>query len=315
LQEVERTFCRMIIPLSLGEKVKVLIEGAAMQRRVEGMLETHGTRMRNLQLVNIKSADVWIRDYGPTFLLSRNGKERAAIKWRFNAWGGKYDDLLYDDQTGEDIVRTAAVHTFRPGIVMEGGSIDVNGSGTVLTTEQCLLNKNRNPQLNRKEIEHYLEEYLGVSNVVWLHSGIEGDDTDGHVDDFARFVSEDEVICAHSRSRGAHNTQVLERNLEILASATNESGNPLRVRRLPMPKPLYLEEEKRWLPASYANFYVGNAAVLLPVFRDKCDATAKDMLQEAFPDREIVPIPAADLVYGYGGIHCVTQQEPAARTD
>jgi agmatine deiminase len=315
LPAVEGIFARMIAALSQGEIVKLLVEDEAMGDRASDLISQQGGDRSNLKLMPIKSADVWIRDYGPTFLLNRKTHTKAAIKWTFNAWGGKYDDLLYDNITGEDIVQTSNVRTFRPRIVLEGGSIDVNGAGTVLTTEQCLLHQNRNPHLTKAQIEDYLREYLNVDQIIWLRSGIEGDDTDGHIDDFARFVSETEVLCAHSRDKAQANTEVLKRNLAMLREATDQDGHLLVVRQLPMPKPLFLEEEGRRLPASYANFYIGNECVLLPVFKDRNDAKAVRMLENAFPEREIVPIEAIELVYGYGGIHCVTQQEPVAGND
>ena len=306
---VEAIYVQMIEALAPGELVKVLVEDEAMEQRVLSLSEEAGADMRKVRPMRIKSADVWIRDYGPSFLLDRSGR-KGAVKWRFNAWGGKYDDLLYDDVAGEDMVMTMKVPVFRPGIVMEGGSIDVNGLGSVLTTEQCLLNKNRNPQLSKQDLERFLSEYTGAESIIWLSSGIEGDDTDGHVDDFARFVSEDTVLCAYSQSKATENHAVLKWNLSLLRQAKDQDGRPLKVEKLPMPRPLFLVEESRWLPASYANFYIGNAAVLLPVFKDRNDKKAIEMMRRAFPDREIVPIFAADLVYGYGGIHCVTQQEP-----
>jgi agmatine deiminase len=218
---------------------------------------------------------------------------------------------MYDDITGEEVVLEARVKIFRPGIVLEGGSIEVNGRGVVLTTEHCLLNKNRNPLLSRADIESYLEQYLNVSSVVWLISGIEGDDTDGHVDDFARFVGPETVVCAFSDRGGGHDPEVLSTNLKILTDYRDSYGRPLKVITLPMPEPIPLPEEDRVLPASYANFYIGNEVVLVPVFDDPNDAEAVRVLSECFPDRHVVPIYARDLVYGYGGFHCVTQQEPA----
>ncbi len=311
---VEQIYCSMVEALSQGEQVKILVDDQEMEERVQSMLERTGADMQNVLFLQIKSADVWIRDYGPSFLLHHRTGDKAAVKWRFNAWGEKYDDLMYDDVAGEDVVRSTDLPVFRPGIVMEGGAIDVNGAGLVLTTEQCLLNKNRNPHLNRAQIEDYLREYLNVEEVVWLRSGIEGDDTDGHVDDFARFISEDTVMCAHSRSGGGHNPKVLQTNLEILQDFQDRHGRTLEVLTLPMPTPIPLPEEEGVLPASYANFYIGNSAVLLPVFKDHNDAKAVEMLGEAFPDREIVPIDARDLVYGYGSFHCVTQQEPSVKS-
>jgi agmatine deiminase len=307
LPKVEATYCEMARALSAGEKVKILIEEHGMKERVSKMLESAGVRMKNIFLLRIKSADVWIRDYGPVFLLDKKTGKKAVVKWVFNAWGNKYDDLLYDNTAGEEITREAGVKVFRPGIVFEGGSIDVNGAGTALTTEQCLLNKNRNPHLRREEIEEYLREYLAVKHIVWLKSGIEGDDTDGHVDDFARFVSKKNILCAFSKNKD-ENAVVLKKNLEILESIASETG--FEITRLPMPKPLFDKGENRYLPASYANFYIGNKAVLLPVFGDERDKEAVSLLRDCFPKREVVPIQARELVYGYGGVHCVTQQEP-----
>ncbi|MBI0582861.1 MAG: agmatine deiminase family protein [Methanomassiliicoccus sp.] len=311
MQGVEKVYVQMIAALSGGEKVKVLVDNQEAEDHVRRLLDGSGANMENVIFLQIVSADVWIRDYGPTFLLNSKKPWKAGVKWRFNAWGGKYDDLMYDDIAGEEVVLESRVKIFRPGIVMEGGSIDVNGRGIVLTTEQCLLNKNRNPLLKREDIESYLEQYLNISSVIWLISGIEGDDTDGHVDDFARFVSPDTVVCAHSDEGAGHNPMVLATNLKILRDYRDSYGRPLKVLTLPMPAPIPLEEEDRVLPASYANFYIGNDVVLVPVFDDPNDEEAVRIIAGCFPGRRTVPIPARDLVYGYGGFHCVTQQEPA----
>lgn len=311
LDGVEKAYVRMIAALSGGEKVKVLVDDDASEARARRLLEGSGAAMENVVFAHIVSADVWIRDYGPTFLLNSKKPWKAGVKWRFNAWGGKYDDLMYDDIAGEEVVLEARVKIFRPGIVLEGGSIEVNGRGIVLTTEQCLLNKNRNPLLSRTDIESYLEQYLNVSSVVWLISGIEGDDTDGHVDDFARFVGPETVVCAFSDRGGGHDPEVLSTNLKILTDYRDGYGRPLKVITLPMPEPIPLPEEDRVLPASYANFYIGNEVVLVPVFDEPNDAEAVRVITECFPDRRVVPIFARDLVFGYGGLHCVTQQEPA----
>jgi agmatine deiminase len=313
LEAVEKTYVQMISALSAGEKVKVLVNDADAEEHVTRMLRASDAVLNNVMLIQIRTADVWIRDYGPTFLLNEKKPWKGAVKWRFNAWGGKYDDLLYDDKAGDDVAANSRAKVFRPGIVLEGGSIDVNGRGVVLTTEQCLLNRNRNPQLSREDIETYLEQYLNISSVVWLKSGIEGDDTDGHVDDFARFVRPDTVLCAHSKSGGGHNPEVLQTNLEILTTYRDPFGRPLHVLKLPMPEPIPLEEEDRMLPASYANFYIGNDVVLVPVFDDHADQEAVSLIQENFPGRKTVPIYAKDLIYGYGGFHCVTQQEPMVK--
>jgi agmatine deiminase len=310
---VEKIYCRMVRALTQGEIVKILVDDEATGQRIAAKLEEAGATMRRVSILCIPSSDVWIRDYGPTFLLHPASGQRAAVKWRFNAWGEKYDDILCDDSTGDEVVKTLKDRVFRPDIVLEGGSIDVNGLGTVLTTEQCLLNPNRNPQLARQQIEETVNSHIGTGHMIWLKSGIDGDDTDGHVDDFARFVAPGRVLCASSASGKGRNETVLRENYNILKSAKDQSGCPLEVIPLPLPEPLWLEEEKRWLPASYANFYIGNSTVLLPIFNDPMDREAETILRSCFPDRVIVAIPAVALVYGYGGIHCVTQQEPARR--
>lgn len=309
LEDVEGVFADMVAALSGGEKVRMLVDDADAEGRAAGMIEKAGADMSKVELVRIRSADVWIRDYGPTFLLNKETGRKAAVKWDFNAWGGKYDDLLYDNIAGQDVVERSGVRYFKPGIVLEGGSIDVNGDGCVLTTEQCLLNKNRNPHLKKQDIEGFLAHYISAPEVIWLSSGIEGDDTDGHIDDFARFSSRTTILCAHSEK--GQNAPVLKKNWKLLEQWREQTG--MELERLPMPEPLYLEEEERNLPASYANFYIGNKVVLLPVFGDPKDAEAVDIMRSHFPGREIVPILAKELIYGYGGIHCMTQQEPAER--
>jgi agmatine deiminase len=308
---VEDIYCQMVRALTQGEIVKILVNDEATKRRVAAKLEKSGSVMGRVKILLIPSSDVWIRDYGPTFLLNPVSGKRAAVKWRFNAWGGKYDDILCDDATGDAVVKTLEDQVFRPDIVLEGGSIDVNGLGTVLTTEQCLLNPNRNPQFTRLQIEEIVNQHLGASQMIWLKSGIDGDDTDGHVDDFARFVSSSRVLFAQATSDKGGNAAVLRENFDILKSAGDQAGSRLEVIQMPLPDPLWLADEKRWLPASYANFYIGNSAVLLPVFNDPLDQEAAAILQSCFPNREIVPIHAIALVYGYGGIHCITQQEPS----
>ena len=265
------------------------------------------TRATGVAFHRIKSADVWMRDYGPIFV--RNSREVAATKWIFNAWGGKYDELLEDNETGKEICKELGVQKFEPRIVLEGGSIDVNGSGSCLTTAQCLLNKNRNPQLSKDGIEKYLHDFLGVSNPIWLGEGIAGDDTDGHVDDTARFVSESKVVCMIEDDSSDENYEALKRNFKTLENSRTSDGTPLVV--VPMKMPGKVEDSEGRLPASYANFYVGNNAVLVPVFGDKSDTLALSTLSEVFPQRKIVGINCRELVFGFGGIHCVTQQQPA----
>ena len=231
------------------------------------------------------------------------------VDWYFNAWGQKYESHLKDTRIPSLIHKKMDIPYFMPEMVLEGGSIDVNGKGTLMTTEQCLLHPTRNPHLTQKEIEQTLCDYLGVKQIIWLNQGIEGDDTDGHIDDVARFVNATTVVCAYEENRSDSNHPVLKENYERLLDSTDQDGNRLEVIRLPMPG---MEEDVEGrLPASYANFYIGNQTVLVPVFGHENDSIALEILKTVFPDREVVGIPSLDLVYGLGTLHCITQQQPA----
>ena len=313
LEAVERVFARMAAALAEGERVELLVKDAATRRRAvaalreAGALEVKGARGVRIRI--LRTADSWIRDYGPTFLVRRKGRgpKRAFVRWRFNAWGRKYATLLRDDGIPDRL--RLDMPRFAPGIVMEGGSIEVDGAGSVLVTEQCLLNANRNPRLDRAAIEAKLRAYLGVRQVLWLGEGIAGDDTDGHVDDLARFVGPRTVVTAYETDRADENFAPLDDAWRRLRKMTDASGRALTVVKLPMPGRLM--DGKRRLPASYANFYVGNRVVLLPVYGPaRRDAAAIRVLRRAFPSRTVLPIDCRPVVYGYGSIHCVTQQQP-----
>jgi agmatine deiminase len=254
----------------------------------------------------VPTNDAWMRDHGPTFV-TRPGAT-ALIDWDFNAWGGKYPPWEDDDRVPRHLAALLDLPLFRPGIVLEGGSIDVNGRGTLLTTESCLLNPNRNPQLDRAAIERILCAYLGVRHVVWLGDGIVGDDTDGHIDDLSRFVGPGKIVTVVEDDPADENYGLLRDNLQRLRAARDQDGRPFEIVTLPMPAAVYHEETR--LPASYANFYVGNAAVLVPTFGCAADAQALTILQGLFPTRRIVAINAVDLVWGLGAFHCITQQQP-----
>jgi len=230
------------------------------------------------------------------------------VDWGFNAWGGKYPPYDLDDVVPSRIGAELGLPVFEPGIVMEGGAFDVNGRGTLLTTESCLLNPNRNPRLGRGEIEQYLRDYLGVTHILWLGDGIAGDDTDGHVDDITRFVDPRTVVTVVEHDPADENYEPLQANLERLRGMTDQDGHPLRVVTLPMPRALYHEGHR--LPASYANFYIANGVVLLPTYDPPRDEEAAATLAGLFPGREIVGMNAEDLVWGLGAFHCVTQQWP-----
>lgn len=307
---VERTFAAVIAALSQGERVDVLVPDGATAARAAALVA--GAGGRRVQFLEVPTADVWIRDYGPTFLLRRRGRavRRGFVRWRFNAWGGKYRHLLADDGIPDRLDLPGP--RFAPPIVMEGGSIDVNGAGSVLTTEQCLLHRNRNPHLNRAELEAWLRAYLGVRQVLWLGEGVVGDDTDGHVDDLARFVGPRTIVTAYEEDRSDANHEALHDAWRRLVAMTDLDGRKFDVVRLPMPGPLFAG--RRRLPASYANFVVGNAAILLPTYGPRSrDEQARRVLRACFPGRPVVPIDARELVYGYGSFHCATQQVPAAR--
>jgi agmatine deiminase len=231
------------------------------------------------------------------------------VDWGYNAWGGKYPPYDLDDVVPTRIARELSLPVFHPGIVMEGGSIDVNGRGTLLTTEACLLNPNRNPELDRAGIERYLRDYLGVTKILWLGDGIVGDDTDGHVDDLTRFVNAHTVVTAVEDDTSDENYEPLQANLERLRGMTDQDGRPLRVVQLPMPRALYHDGQR--LPASYANFYIANGVVVVPTYDPPRDETALATLADVFPGRDIVGIDSTDLVWGLGAFHCVTQQWPA----
>lgn len=302
LPRVEAAYAEMVRALSGGEEVRILVDDEKGERRAAGLLR----RADNVAYLRIKTADVWVRDYAPTCVL---GRDLALVKWKFNAWGRKYDDLLPDDEAGEELARGTGLTVFRPGVVLEGGSIDANGGGSLLTTEQCLLNPNRNPSMDRERIERALRDNLGGSNVIWLKDGIEGDDTDGHVDDIARFVAPRTVAVASERDVSDPNHRALDENRAILERAADEGGRPLRVVELPMPPRVDASDGR--LPASHLNFYIGNGAVVLPLFGGESDEQATRALEGAFPTREVVGIDCRALVHGLGTLHCVTQQVPA----
>jgi agmatine deiminase len=301
----------MVRALAPHEHVNILVTDPPAATSVRELLQMARVPERAVSLHLIPTNDAWARDHGPTFITRRAGGrgELAAIDWIYNAWGGKYPPWEADDVVPETIAALLGVPLFKPGIVLEGGSIDVNGCGTLLTTEACLLNPNRNPQLSREQIEQCLTDYLGVRHVLWLGDGIAGDDTDGHIDDLTRFVDPSTVVTVIESNPRDDNYDRLQANYERLRGMTDQDGRALRVLTLPMPEPLYYAGQR--LPASYANFYIANGVVLVPVFNDPRDAAVLRTLQEVFPQRRIAGIQARELVWGLGAFHCVTQQQPA----
>lgn len=300
------TYLQMLEALLPYQKVKLLLAPSLRDKVVRFLAPKLSPKaMGNLILIGQPTVDAWIRDYGPTFVVKKN--QKAWVKWIFNAWGSKYMDLAEDTRIFEN-KKMISQPCFDAGIVMEGGSIEVNGAGVVMTSEQCLLNKNRNPELTQIEIERYLQEYLGVSQVLWLNQGVEGDDTDGHIDDIARFTDEKTIVAVYEDNELDDNYALLRENWERLQAAETPQGKRWNLVKLPMPEPV--EDSAGRLPASYANFLISNGAVLLPVFECKQDKTAVKIIQELFPKKEVVPISCRTLVGGLGTIHCVSQQEP-----
>ena len=323
-------YAEIIRHLGRHERVDLIVNNRASETQARKVLTKANALSENVVFHRWPTNRVWTRDSGCTFVataassptLSSRAKSRdlvlpsnlAAIKWRFNAWA-KYPNYQHDEKIGSRMAEAAGVEEIRAvhgksRVVLEGGSIDVNGQGTLLTTEECLLSKTqqRNRAMSRKDYEKLFSNYLGIRNVIWLSSGITGDDTHGHVDDITRFVSPDTVITAVESDPSDVNYEPLRENIRRLRAATDQNGNPLAIIELPMPAPVVFEGRR--LPASYANFYIANNIVLVPVFNDPNDRVALDILADLFPDREIVGIYSGDLIWGYGALHCMTQQQP-----
>ena len=314
LSKVREQYLRIIELLAGGEDVQLAVRDRKTEAQIRKSLKERGVRLSQVHFHIWDYADVWFRDYGPTFVVNRQRNETAVVQWQFNAWGGKYESLLKDGGVPYFISERLGLPLFRPGVVMEGGAIDVDGQGTLMTTEQCLLNPNRNPGLTKKEMETFLGNYTGASRFIWLNGGILGDDTDGHIDNLARFVRAGTVVCAYEEDSRDENHAALKANYDVLRRSRDKVGNLLEVIKLPMPPARYdvIRGAKRRLPGSYVNFYIGNAVVLVPAFGSDADAVALQILQGLFPDRKAVAVDCSDLIYGSGTLHCISQQQPSA---
>jgi agmatine deiminase len=322
-------YAEIIRNLTRHERVDLIVNDAELEKRARKTLKLASALNRNIRFHRWPTNRVWTRDSGCTFVraLARGGTNLLdpaaeseaslqAIKWRFNAWA-KYPNYRHDDNIGSMMATAAktleirAIYKHAP-VVLEGGSIDVNGRGTLLTTEECLLSKvqQRNPGFRCADYEQVFADYLGIRKVVWLGRGITGDDTHGHVDDITRFVAVDTIVTMIETNPRDLNYAPLQENLTRLKSATDQDGRPFTIVELPMPRPVVFE--RRRLPASYGNFYIANGLVLVPVFNDPNDRLALNILADLFPDREMVPIYSGDLIWGFGALHCMTQQQPVA---
>jgi agmatine deiminase len=304
---------RIVAAIAARERVHLNVPNGNYERIVRQQLREHGCPTRNVVFHRIATNECWCRDHGPAFVL-RPGRCRApraaVVDWDFNAWGGKYPPWDADDAVPTAVAEALGLPVFYPGIVMEGGAADFNGAGTVLTTTSCLLNRNRNGGLPRLEVEQYLKAYYGQRHVVWLGEGIAGDDTDGHVDDLARFVGPRTIVTAIEPDPRDANFKVLQDNRRRLARARDQDGRPFEIVEVSMPSPVFHAGER--LPATYVNFYFVNGALLVPTYRDRTrDRAALATLQRLLPDRTVVGLDCTEIAWGLGAIHCLTQQQPA----
>ena len=296
----------MVEALIESEQVCINVCNGAHEAEACAVLD--GLRMERVTFYRIPTNEPWCRDHGPIFL-TRNADPRLAIvDWDYNAWGGKYPPCDLDEVVPTRVAQFLDAPVFYPRMILEGGSIEVNGTDALLTTESCLLNKNRNPNLSRAQIEQRLRDYFGIREILWLLEGIEGDDTDGHIDDLARFVAENTVVTVVEENRDDENYEPLQKNLARLRQMKVEQSE-IEIVTLPMPKKIVREKQR--LPASYANFYIANSCVLLPTFADPNDEVALSILRELFPDRHVIGIDCRELIWGLGTFHCLTQQQPA----
>jgi agmatine deiminase len=299
-------FREMVAALLTSEPVCINVSNGAHEAETRAVLD--GLPQENLTFYTIPTNEPWCRDHGPIFLTRNDEPRLAVIDWGHNAWGGKYPPFDLDDVVPTRVAETLGLPVYDGGIILEGGAIDVNGSGALLTTESCLLNENRNPHLTREEIEQRLRDFLGVRDIFWLSRGTEGDDTDGHIDNLARFVGDRTVLAVVEQDRDDPNYAPLHENLARLRE-TRIDGEPLEIVQLPTPAKM--EREDLRLPASYANFYIANSVVLVPTFDDPNDEPAVALIERAFPDRRVAPIDCRELIWGLGAFHCLTQQQPA----
>ena len=308
-EPIPGVFTGIVKTLAQYQHVNINVVDDGMMEDVRERLRGAGVPASQFTLYKIPTNDSWCRDHGPAFVVNPDATEPLAIiDWGYNAWGGKYPPFDQDDIVPSRIAEVRQLPVFHPGIIMEGGAIDVNGEGCLLTSRSCLLNKNRNSALTQEEIEEYLREYYNVEKILWVDEGIAGDDTDGHIDDSARFVNPHTIVAVVENNPADENHAILQRNLITLQGLTDLKGNHFRIVELPMPSPLYFNDQR--IPASYANFLIANNVVLVPTFQDANDPIAIEILQREFQDRSVLGIDCVDLAWGLGTLHCISQQEP-----
>ncbi|HMH20716.1 MAG TPA: agmatine deiminase family protein [Puia sp.] len=302
-------YSRFIKELALGEKVCINVNDEATRAFAVSCLSAAGVNMDQVKFFFHPTNDAWCRDHGPAFLIKPGADiPKVIVDWNYNAWGNKYPPFDLDDVVPTLVGKALNIPVYHPGIIMEGGSVDFNGKGTLITSTCCLLNKNRNPQLSQAQIETYLKDYYGVEQVLWVKDGIVGDDTDGHIDDTVRFVNEDTVITVIEEDKGDENYALLQQNLSDLKKMRLADGRQLNIAELPMPDAVIYEDQR--LPASYANFYIANQSVIVPTFRCDKDEKALEIIAGCFPDRRVTGIDSTEIIWGLGSFHCLSQQEP-----
>jgi agmatine deiminase len=304
------SYCAFVKTVALTERVNINVATDKMRQGAVKMLELAGVDMSKVQFYLHPTNDAWCRDHGPSFLISNNAEyPKAIVDWNINAWGGKYHPFDLDDVIPTRIAEQLNLPVFYPDIIMEGGSVDFNGAGTVITSTCCLLNENRNPHLQQAQIEQYLGDYYGIEQVLWVSEGIVGDDTDGHIDDTVRFVNEDTVLTVVESNVLSENFDLLQKNLKELKAMRLANGKQLNIVELPMPADVIYEGQL--LPASYANFYISNGHIIVPTYQCAQDDKAMQIIQSCFPTREVVGIDSTDIIWGLGSFHCLSQQEPS----
>lgn len=303
------SYVQFIKELVKGELVRINIVDEEMLNFAKGLLINAGVDLSRVEFFFHPTNDAWCRDHGPAFLINPAAEQKKIIvDWNYNAWGNKYPPFDLDDVIPTLIGTHFNLPVFNPGIIMEGGSVEFNGSGTLMTSTACLLNPNRNPHLGQQEIEEYLFNYYGVDQVLWIDEGIIGDDTDGHIDDTVRFVNEDTVITVIEEDKTDENYELLQKNLQQLKQMRLLNGKQLNIVEIPMPDQVIWEDQR--LPASYANFYISNKSVIVPTFRSAKDEQVLQTIQSCFPGREVIGIDSTDIIWGLGSFHCLSQQEP-----
>lgn len=307
LEDARADFTHLIRTIADFELVHVTVNDQDSLEDAKKRLGRTPNGLHNICFRRADIDDIWFRDSGPIFI--RNEQHQLAITdWKFNAWGNRFQ-WQRDIHVPQDIAQELKMKRFEVPIVMEGGSLDVNNQGVLLTTKQCLLNKNRNPTLSQSEIEAYLKDYLGVKQIIWLENGLEGDKTDGHVDTITRFAADDTIITSVCEDKNDSNYAPMQENLEILKKARQEDGHPYTLVELPLPtQKLYVGDER--LPMTYANFYIGNGFVVMPTYGEPNDQRALNILQHTFPEHKVIPLPSLGIIAGGGSFHCVTQQQP-----